>query len=210
MSNKDTLVVGLIGGPCVGKSTIAAEVFAQLKKMGVSVEHVPEYAKTLVWMQKWDELNNQWLVSYRQANLIRSMLGKVDVIVTDAPVILGLYYNRHNPDNTSNPDKVEQFIDTFQKEHNTNRLDVLLDRSPSTYDKFDMNGRIHGLTESLAIDKFFKDYLDRKGNYYLYIPDSHDSNVTTVIVEQVMRRLKRNIYDHPLEEEDNLPSPRAK
>ena len=34
MNYKETLVINLIGGPCSGKSTIAAELFARLKKNG--------------------------------------------------------------------------------------------------------------------------------------------------------------------------------
>ena len=42
---KETLVINLIGGPCSGKSTIAAELFARLKKMGIHCELVSEYIK---------------------------------------------------------------------------------------------------------------------------------------------------------------------
>ena len=40
---KETLVINLIAGPCSGKSTISAELFARLKKMGVKCELVTEY-----------------------------------------------------------------------------------------------------------------------------------------------------------------------
>ena len=40
-----TLVINLIGGPGCGKSTIAAELFSRLKKMGVTCELVTEYIK---------------------------------------------------------------------------------------------------------------------------------------------------------------------
>ena len=35
MNYKETLVINLIGGPCSGKSTVAAELFSRLKKMGI-------------------------------------------------------------------------------------------------------------------------------------------------------------------------------
>ena len=44
-----TVVINLFGGPGCGKSTIAAELFAILKKQGYEVELVTEYAKDKVW-----------------------------------------------------------------------------------------------------------------------------------------------------------------
>ena len=49
MDRKQALVVNLIGGPCSGKSTIAAELFARLKKMGIRCELVTEYIKERIY-----------------------------------------------------------------------------------------------------------------------------------------------------------------
>ena len=43
------LVVNLIGGPCCGKSTISAELFSRLKKMGIKCEICPEYIKDKIY-----------------------------------------------------------------------------------------------------------------------------------------------------------------
>ena len=45
---KKTLVVNLIAPPSAGKSTMAANIFAELKWMGIDCEIVSEFAKELV------------------------------------------------------------------------------------------------------------------------------------------------------------------
>ena len=49
---KKTIVINLIGGPCSGKSTVAAELFARLKKMGIKTELVSEYIKDRINLLK--------------------------------------------------------------------------------------------------------------------------------------------------------------
>lgn len=59
-SSRETRVINLHGGPCIGKSTTAAEVFVAMKKLGMSVELAHEYAKLRAYrkhgINKWDEL----------------------------------------------------------------------------------------------------------------------------------------------------------
>lgn len=58
MSEKrKTCVINIIGGPGLGKTTMAALIFANLKKKGFIVEYVQEYAKKLVWQKKFSKLN---------------------------------------------------------------------------------------------------------------------------------------------------------
>ena len=91
---KKTKVINFIGGSGAGKSTMAAMTFAELKMRHHSVEYVQEYAKTLVWKELYHELDNQYQVSTEQYNMIKAVDGKVDYIVTDSPLVVGLFYNR--------------------------------------------------------------------------------------------------------------------
>lgn len=54
-----TKIINLIGGPGVGKSTLAAEIFAELKKKGKSAELALEYAKDQVWDENLRILKDQ-------------------------------------------------------------------------------------------------------------------------------------------------------
>ena len=56
---KRTIMVNLWGGPGTGKSTLMADVFAELKWRGVDCEQAPEFAKEKVWESTDSELDEQ-------------------------------------------------------------------------------------------------------------------------------------------------------
>ena len=88
------LVVNLFGAPGAGKSTGAAYIFSQLKMLGVNAELVTEFAKDKVWENNTEVLSNQTYVFGKQHFRISRCANKVDVIVTDSPLLLSAIYNR--------------------------------------------------------------------------------------------------------------------
>jgi len=91
--SKSTIVINLFGVPGAGKSTGAAYIFAKLKMAGVNAELITEYAKDKVWEGNTCALKNQVYVFGKQYYKLDRCKDKVDVIVTDSPLILCAFYN---------------------------------------------------------------------------------------------------------------------
>lgn len=88
------LIINLFGAPGAGKSTGAAYIFSKLKMLGVNAELVTEFAKDKVWENNTEVLSNQTYVFGKQHFRISRCANKVDVIVTDSPLLLSALYNK--------------------------------------------------------------------------------------------------------------------
>lgn len=91
------IVVNLYGAPGAGKSTGAAYVFSQLKMRGVNAELVTEFAKDKVWEGSKAVFENQAYIFGKQYFRISRVKDKVDVVVTDSPIILSCFYGKNDP-----------------------------------------------------------------------------------------------------------------
>jgi tRNA uridine 5-carbamoylmethylation protein Kti12 len=87
-----TLVVNLFGGPGCGKSTTSAGLFHDMKKKSLNVELVTEYAKELVWSDSISAMSDQLYLLANQNRRLDRLVGKVDYVITDAPLLLSAYY----------------------------------------------------------------------------------------------------------------------
>ena len=86
-------VVNLFGAPGSGKSTGAAYLFAKLKMAGINAELVTEFAKDKVYEDSKEVFNNQTYILGKQCFRQSKLRDKVDVIITDSPLLLSIYYN---------------------------------------------------------------------------------------------------------------------
>ena len=95
----NTTIVNLFGGPGCGKSTAACAAFSRLKLAGVNCELAPEYAKELVWDGAHFLLQQNPIHGFsEQYRRILRLIGKVDVVITDSPILLYAYYQRWSPE----------------------------------------------------------------------------------------------------------------
>jgi hypothetical protein len=94
-----TFVISLYGGPGCGKSTLAAELFAEYKKRGRSVELVHEWVKGWAWRgtPPKDHVDALYILA-KQARAEATVYGKVETIITDSPLgLCPVYEQLYNP-----------------------------------------------------------------------------------------------------------------
>lgn len=90
--HKHTTIIELYGGPGCGKTEAAHRLCSKLKQAHVPVEMVPEYAKKWAYEQRSIDSLDEFYIFGKQTHAESSLLGKVDVVVTDRPVMLSAVY----------------------------------------------------------------------------------------------------------------------
>jgi tRNA uridine 5-carbamoylmethylation protein Kti12 len=85
-------VINLFAGPGAGKSTTAAGLFHEMKCAGYSVELINEYAKDMTWEHRHNVLDDQLYVFTKQHRKQYRLVGQVEWVITDSPLLLCLYY----------------------------------------------------------------------------------------------------------------------
>lgn len=115
------LVVNFFAGSSAGKSTNSARIFAMLKDLGINVELVREYAKDLVWEERDKIFECQMKISAEQLFRQLRLKDKVDVCVTDSPILLGAIYDHEQDEN------LKQYLLT--KFNQFNNLNIFLKRT---------------------------------------------------------------------------------
>jgi len=111
-------VINLFGGPGAGKSTTAAGLFYEMKKMRLEVELVTEYAKDMVWEGRHNILEDQiYIFAKQQRRISRLRDHNIDWVITDSPIPLGLVYLREGSLGNNFHDLVMEVFDSFRN-HN--------------------------------------------------------------------------------------------
>ena len=144
----ETKVINLFAGPGAGKSTTAAEVFVALKKKGIKVELVREFAKELEYRGTLD-ITDQSEISHVQYIRQSSPLRQVEYIITDGPLILGNIYGGNN----WSEDERERLLDNFGSFNNIN---YFIQRTK----EYEDYGRSQTKAESLVLDSRIQCMLD--------------------------------------------------
>lgn len=186
MANEKPIIINLFAGPGAGKTTTAMEISAELKKKGINLEYVPEYAKELVYAERYDLLADQAHVTDTQYQRFDALRGKVDVIVTDSPVLLGLIYGKGklSPENEQKVKEYHNSFDTFN---------LFIERGEG----YQQDGRRETRTEAEEKDREIRQMLKDNGVYYgVYNHDNVQKLIENIQVtlekrEKVAQRSER-------------------
>lgn len=169
MSNKNTIVVNLFGGSCIGKSTLMAKIFAELKTKGYDCEMATEFIKDMIWENNNKAIQDDIYTFANQNYKIKRLIGEVDIVITDSPILLKVAYS-----NDINLQKL--VISEFKKYNN---LNFLLKRET----KFIENGRVDGLNHAIHIDKTIEKIMQENNIEYITTSINNLNYIITKIIK---------------------------
>lgn len=174
-----TIIVNLFGAPGAGKSTGAAYIFSKIKMAGVNAELVTEFAKDKVWEESKEVFNNQIYIFGKQSFKISRVMNKVDVIITDSPIILSSFYN--------SDEMIQEELDALvMKTFNSyNNMNYFIERVKP----YQEEGRFQTEEESNQIADEVSTLLDEKNVKYEVI--AGDIEGYDYIVKQILHKLEK-------------------
>lgn len=136
--------INLLGGPDVGKSTTAADVFAAMKRERRSIEHVGEYVKSWAYQRrKVNPYDQPYLTGKQMQYEYRFLSSGVDLVVTDSPLLLSCVY----APTKEMSDALHSLIALYERDFPS--INIFLNRSNRPYDS---RGRYQDEKEAKRID----------------------------------------------------------
>lgn len=172
---KNTLLVNMFAGPGSGKSTMMAGVFAELKFRKVNCEMAPEFAKEKVWLKEFEKLNDQRYIFEEQHKKFAHLIGQVDVVVTDSPLLLSIIYDKKAD---------TDLYDLAVKTHNQyNNLNYFILRGKH----YNPQGRIENNQQAIDRDYQIEYLLKHLGVEYLTYPSERET--IQILSDQISRKV---------------------
>jgi thymidylate kinase len=183
---KNTLVVNLIGGQGAGKTSTMEGLTSWLKWRNVEAEMCSEFAKELIYENRKDTFKDEMYIFAKQSHRLFRCNGKVDIIVTDRPLIMSVVYNQFygNKDNILWNNAYEKLVvETFNQYDNYN---IYLNRVKP----YNPNGRNETEETARKFDILFKKYLDDSEITYDFYDGCEES--IPIIGEQILKILNKS------------------
>jgi nicotinamide riboside kinase len=184
-----TYVVNLLGGSGLGKSTIAAAVFAELKMRKQHCELVREYVKELAWAGKVVGPFGQSIIYGRQLERESDLYNKVDIVVTDSPLILCPVYQHHYSGHDTVKHAIFKDLETARSQ-GVNHVNFLLDRQK----EFDQRGRYEDESTAKLIDQKVKAFLVYHGISFISV-NVPDAERVKYIADKIMSLMSEESND---------------
>jgi deoxyadenosine/deoxycytidine kinase len=151
---KETTFINIFGGPGAGKSTNAARLFSEMKVAGYDVELVTEVAKDFVWEERYKTIEIQPYITMKQYRNLYRMKNKVEYVVTDAPLLLGILYARKY--NADLPKSFYDLVYDLQNQFLSPSINIMLTREHA----YDVIGRNQTKEQAEELDKSMIEILD--------------------------------------------------
>lgn len=147
-------IVNLFGGPGSGKTTLSLDICSYFKKKNVNTELVREYVKEWAYEGRKFGKYDQFYFLGKQAKKESMLYGKVDLVVTDSPLLIAGFYAEFINDLRFVTDAALGFMKEAEKEGHI-YLNFFLPRRTI----YEANGRFQNEDDAKKIDDAQRQYL---------------------------------------------------
>jgi len=175
-----TKILNILGGSGCGKTTTAAGLFYEMKKMGVSCELVQEFVKLWAYEGRDIVQSDQALILEKQYSREVPFYGKVDYIITDSPFILSPIYERFNYDANDTEGPALKLMQGAKKQ-GVEHINFLLNRTKT----FSTEGRFEDEETAKRIDVAVKEFLEYNELEYYETTRSDQDHKVFEIMQQL-------------------------
>ncbi len=163
-----TKIVNLYGGPGTGKSTMMARLFTMAKAAGINCEMSHEFAKGKVWEGSLDVLDDQIYIFGKQVHSLHRLIGKVDVVFTDAPLLMSCVYG------TNESPEFHALVKTVHARYHS--LNIFLTRQK----EYNPSGRVQSEKRAREYDDIILNML-REVTYNYHVLPAETSSAATIL-----------------------------
>lgn len=168
-----TIVVNMLGGSGLGKSTAAAGLYHNMKMLGLNVELVREYVKNWAWTGNKVGEYDQIYIFGKQARSEYMLYGKVDYIITDSPIILSPIYEKYyNNGESMIEDAAIKFLNKA-KNNGVEHINFILERKK----EFNPEGRYETEEQAKEVDQRVRDFIAKNSIDHKIIDCSDEARV---------------------------------
>ena len=182
-----TTIINLYGGPGAGKSTSAAYLYYLLKCQNANVELVREYVKDWAWEGRAFGAYDEIYFLGKQVRHESMLFGKVNWIVTDAPVYMTAYYASIYCSSTL-AQGIKATADSFYQqaaEDGHQHLHIMLNRIRP----YIQEGRYQSESQAHAVDDGVVSMLHNSGITLVNANSDEDSLKEALVLCQQLRTL---------------------
>jgi hypothetical protein len=190
-----TTIINVYGGPGAGKSTSAAYLYYLLKVQQQNVELVREYVKDWAWEGRKFGAYDEIYFLGKQVRHESMLFGKVDYIVTDAPVYMTAYYASIYCSPTLANGVMAEAKAFYQQvvEDGHQHLHIMLNRIRP----YDPAGRYQNESQAHAVDDGVGKMLHNRGITLINADPSEESLKKTLALCQALREEHLTKIDTP-------------
>jgi nicotinamide riboside kinase len=158
-------IINIIGVPSVGKSTLAAEIYAHTSSLGIRAHLITEFIKDWAMRKIPISAINQLAVLGNQSHYITALLtSKYELGISDtSPLLCGFYANYYSDNSFPHMiTAIKEWQDYLSKTYNIQIYNFFIQLTPSEYrTRYRPEGRYETLEQCLEMQETMKEWFER-------------------------------------------------